>query len=148
MPKWEHIRTAHWLASPHHSTLSHSHQHLAQPTISCLPTIPLITSLAPSMVSPALSPLLMARLRPVLQLLVLMDIKLPNHLAPLASLASQPPPPSTSMSTTTSVVRETVSSLIPTLQKSGTGLRASPFVMRGGGHLSGIYCGGDGGSLL
>jgi len=23
----EHIRTAHWLASPHHSTLSHSHQH-------------------------------------------------------------------------------------------------------------------------
>jgi len=33
VPKWEHIRTAHWLASPHHSTLSHSHQHLAQPTI-------------------------------------------------------------------------------------------------------------------
>jgi len=23
----EHIRTAHWLVSPHHSTLSHSHQH-------------------------------------------------------------------------------------------------------------------------
>jgi len=23
----EHIRTAHWSASPHHSTLSHSHQH-------------------------------------------------------------------------------------------------------------------------
>ena len=29
----EHIRTAHWSASPHHSTLSHSHQHLAQPSI-------------------------------------------------------------------------------------------------------------------
>jgi len=32
----EHIRTAHWLASPHHSSLSHSHQHYhpQQPSMS------------------------------------------------------------------------------------------------------------------
>jgi len=70
----KHIRTAHWSASPHHSPLSHSHQHQpTTPILSCPSTILLLiwtTSSACSMGSPPPFPLLMARLRPALPLLV------------------------------------------------------------------------------
>jgi len=83
------------------------------------------------MASPPLSPLLTTRLWPVQPLLVLGVVRLPNHLAPLASLISRSPLPSPSMSTITSFAGETAFSLTPLLPKSANGLRARPFVMIG-----------------
>jgi len=129
----KHIRTAHWSASPHHSPLSHSHQHQpTTPILSCPSTILLLiwtTSSACSMGSPPPFPLLMARLRPTLPLLVLGVVRLPDLLTLPVSLVNQSPPPSPSMSTDTSSAGEIASSLTLSSQKSADGLKARPFAM-------------------
>jgi len=100
----KHIRTAHWSASPHHSPLSHSHQHQPINQSTCLSmTLPPVwtTSSACFMGNRPPSPLLTTRLRPALPLLVLRVIRPPNLLVLPASLVRQLPPssPSTSMDT-------------------------------------------------
>jgi len=129
----KHIRTAHWLASPHHSSLSHSHQHQpTTPTLTCLSmTLRLvwITSLACFTGSPPPSPLLTTRLRPALQLLVLRVVRLPNLPVLPASLVRQSPPPSPSMSTVTSFAGGIVTSLILFSLRSVDELRARPSAM-------------------
>jgi len=131
----KHIRTAHWLASPHHSPLSHSHQHQpTTPILSCPSTILLLiwtTSLACSMGSPPPFPLLMARLQLALQLLVPGVVRLPDHLVLPASLVNQSLPPLPSTSTDTSSAGEIASSLTLSSQKSADGLKARPFTMIG-----------------
>jgi len=129
----KHIRTAHWSASPHHSPLSHSHQHQpTTPILVCLSmTLRLVwtTSLACSMGSPPPSLLLTTRLRPVLQLLVLRVIRLPDLLVLLASLVRQSPPPSPSTSTVTSFAGGIVTSPILFSLRSVDELRARPSAM-------------------
>jgi len=131
----KHIRTAHWSASPHHSPLSHSHQY--QPTtsiLSCPSTILLLTwttSSACSMGSPPPFPLLMARLRPVLPLLVLGVVRLPSLLVLPVSLVCRSLPPSPSTLTDTSSAGEIASSLTLSSQKSADGLKARLFAMIG-----------------
>jgi len=126
----KHIRTAHWPLSPHHSPLSHSHQHQpTTPVLLCPSTIlPLIwtTPLACSMGSPPPSLLLTIRLWPTLQLLVLGVIRLQNLLVLLASLVRQSPPPSPSTSTDTSFAGGIVISLILSSLRSAGELRARP----------------------
>jgi len=126
----KHIRTAHWSASPHHSPLSHSHQHQpTTPILSCPSTILLLiwtTSSACSMGSPPPFPLLMARLRPALPLLVPRVVRLPDLLVLLASLVRQLPPPLLSMSTAISFAGGIASSLILFLLRLVDKLRARP----------------------
>jgi len=126
----KHIRTAHWSASPHHSSLSHSHQH--QPTTP-IPTCPLmtlplvwITSSACFMGNRPPSPLLTTGLQPALPLLVLRVVRLPDRLVLPASLVRQSPPPSPSMSMDTSSAGGIVISLILFLPRLVGGLRARP----------------------
>ena len=126
----KHIRTAHWLASPHHSPLSHSHQH--QPTTPCLSMTLLpvwTTSSACFMGNHPPSPLLATRLRPALPLLVPRVVRPPDLLTLLAFLANRLPPPSPSMSTVTSSAGVTTSFLILFSLRSVDGLRARPSVM-------------------
>jgi len=131
----KHIRTAHWSASPHHSPLSHSHQH--QPTTpipACLSMTPLpvwTTFSACFTGNHPPSPLLTTRLRPALLLLVLGVIRPPNLLVPPASLVRQSPPSSPSTSTVTSFVGGIVTS--PTLfsLRLVDGPRVRPSVMIG-----------------
>jgi len=89
----KHIRTAHWLASPHHSPLSHYHQHQpTTPILTCPSTTLLlvwIMSLACFMGNLPPSPLLTTRLRPALPLLVLRVVRLPDLLGLPAFLANQ-----------------------------------------------------------
>jgi len=102
----KHIRTAHWSASPHHSPLSHSHQH--QPTTpipACLSMTLLpvwTTSSACFMGNHPPSPLLTTKLRPVLPLLIPGVVRLPNLPVLPASLVRQSPPSSLSTSMDTS----------------------------------------------
>jgi len=128
----KHIRTAHWSASPHHSLLSHYHQHQpTTPILTCPSTTLLlvwITSSACFMGNPPPSLLLTTRLRPALPLLVLRVIRLPDLLVLPASLTSQSPPPSLSTSTVTSSAGEIVTSPILFLLRSVDRLRARPSV--------------------
>jgi len=131
----KHIRTAHWLASPHHSPLSHYHQY--QPTTPILTCLSMIlppvwtTSSACFMGNRPPSPLLTTRLRPALPLLVLGVIRPLNLLVPPASLVRQLPPPSPSMSMVTSFAGVIVIS--PTLfsLRLVDGPRARPSAMIG-----------------
>jgi len=129
----KHIRTAHWSASPHHSPLSHSHQHQpTTPILTCPSMILLLiwtTSSACSMGSPPPFPLLMARLRPTLPLLVPRVVRLPDLLVLLASLANQSPPPSPLTSTVTSFAGGIVTSPILFSLRSVDELRARPSTM-------------------
>jgi len=129
----KHIRTAHWSASPHHSPLSHSHQHQpTTPILACLSmTLCLvwITSSACSMGSPPPSLLLTTRLWPVLQLLVLRVVRLPDLLVLLASLVRQSPPPSPSTSTVTNFAGGIITSPILFSLRSVDELRARPSAM-------------------
>jgi len=131
----KHIRTAHWSASPHHSPLSHSHQH--QPTTpipACLSMTLLpvwTTSLACFMGNHPPSPLLTTRLRPALPLLVLGVIKPPNLLVPPASLVRQLLPSSPSMSMVTSFAGGIAISLILFLLRLVDGPRVRPSAMIG-----------------
>jgi len=131
----KYIRTAHWSASPHHSPLSHSHQH--QPTTpipACLSMtlLPVWTmSSACFMGNHPPSPLLTTRLRPVLPLLVPGVVRLPDHLILLASLANQSLPPSLSTSTDTSSAGGIVTSPILFSLRSVGELRARPSAMIG-----------------
>jgi len=129
----KHIRTAHWSASPHHSPLSHSHQH--QPTTpipACLSMTLLLvwtTSSACFMGNLPPSPLLTTRLRPALPLLVPRVVRLPDLLVLLAFLANRLPPLSPSMSTVTSFVGGIVTSPILFSPRLVDGLRARPSAM-------------------
>jgi len=131
----KHIRTAHWLASPHHSPLSHSHQY--QPTTpipACLSMTPLpvwTTSSACFTGNPPPSPLLTTRLRPVLPLLVLGVTRPPNLLVPPASLVRQSPPSSLSTSMVTSFAGGIVTSHTLFSLRLVDGPRVRPFVMIG-----------------
>jgi len=130
----KHIRTAHWSASPHHSPLSHSCQHYHTNQSACPSTTLLLvwtTSLACSTGNPPPSLLLTTRLRPVLLPLVLGVARLPNLLAPPASLISRSLPPLPSTSTDTSSAGEIASSLTLSSQKSAGRLKARPFAMIG-----------------
>jgi len=124
----KHIRTAHWSASPHHSPLSHYHQHqLTTPTLTCLlMTLRLvwITSSACFTGSLPPFPLLTTRLQPALQLLVLGVVRLPNLPVLPASLVRQSPPLSPSMSTVTSFAGGIVTSPILFSLRSVDELRA------------------------
>jgi len=130
----EYIRTAHWSASPYHSTFSHSHQHnhLQQASMSfndsssCMDNV-----LGMIHGSPPPSPLLITRLRPVLPLLILGVVRLPNHLVLPASLIRQSPPLSPSMLTATSSVGEIASSLTLSSPKSADGLKVRLSAMIG-----------------
>jgi len=129
----EHIRTAHWLASPHHST--------TQPLPPTLPTTPILLcplmtlrlvwtkSSACFMGNPPPSLLLITRLQPTLQLLVPRVVRLPDLLVLPAALANQSPPPSPLTSTVISFAGGIVTS--PTLfsLKLVDELRARPSVM-------------------
>jgi len=112
----KHIRTAHWLASPHHSPLSRSHQHQpTTPILACLSMTLLpvwTTSSACFMGNRPPSPLLTTKLWPVHPLLVPAVVRLPNRLVLPASLANQSSPPSLSTSTDTSSAGEIIISPI------------------------------------
>jgi len=126
----KHIRTAHWLASPHHSPLSHSHQHQpTTPILTCPSTTLLlvwITSSACFMGNLPPSPLLTTRLRPALPLLIPRVIRLPDLLGLPAFLANQSPPPSHSTSTVTSFTGGIITSPILFSLKLVDRLRARP----------------------
>ena len=125
----KHIRTTHWLASPHHSPLSHYHQHQSTtPILTCLSmTLPVwTTSSACFMGNLPPSLLLITRLWPALQLLVPRVVRLPDHLVLPASLVSRSPPPSPSTSTVTSFAGGIVTSPILFSLKLVDGLRARP----------------------
>jgi len=129
----KHIRTAHWSASPHHSPLSHSHQH--QPTTpipACLSMtlLPIwTTSLACFMGNRPPSPLLTTRLWPALPLLILGVVRLLRLLVLPASLVRQSPPLSPSTSMVTSFAGGIVTSPILFSLRSVDGLRARPSAM-------------------
>jgi len=131
----KHIRTAHWSASPHHSPLSHSHQH--QPTTpipACLSMTLLpvwTTSSACFMGNHPPSPLLTTRLRPALPLLILGVIRPLNLLVPPASLVRQLLPSSPSMSMVTSFTGGIAISLILFLLRLVDGPRVRPSAMIG-----------------
>jgi len=129
----EHIRTAHWSASPHHSSLSHYHQHQpTTPILTCPSTTLLlvwITSSACFMGNCPPSPLLTTRLQPALQLLVPRVVRLPDRLALPVSHLNQSPPPSPSMSTVTSFAGGIVTSPILFSLRSVDELRARPSAM-------------------
>jgi len=126
----EHIRTAQWLASPHHSTLSHSHQHyhpyytisMSFSDASCFDnaldmiygessTIPSSHGKA-SAHTPASRP---------------QGRQTPKPPRTSSSLIRQSLPPSPSTSTVTSFAGEIASSLILFLLRSVVRLRARPF---------------------
>jgi len=130
----EYIRTAHWLASPHHSTLSHSHQHYhSQHTSMSFNNSSSCMDNVLSMIhgESSTSPLPNTRLQPTLPLLVLGVVRLLNRLVLPASLVSQSPLPSPSTSTATSFAGEIASSLILFLLRSVDELRASLFATTG-----------------
>jgi len=129
----EHIRTAaHWLASPHHSTLSHSHQHyhLQQASMSfddsssCMDNILGMIHGESSTIPPShyKAPARTPTSRPGV-------VRLPNHLVLPASLVRQSPSPLPSTSTVTSSAGEIASSLTLSSQKSADGLKVRPFAM-------------------
>jgi len=124
----KHIRTAHWSASPHHSPLSHYHQHQPTTPILTCPSMTLllvwITSSACFMGNLPPSPLLTTRLRPTLPLLVPRVVRLPDLLALPAFLTNQSPPLSPSTSTVTSFAGGIITSPILFSLKLVDGLRA------------------------
>jgi len=127
----KHIRTAHWSASPHHSSLSHSHQHhhpqhtsmSFNDSSSCMDNILGMihgesSTIPPSHYkAPARTPASRPRGR-----------RLQSHLVLPASLVSRSPPPSPSTSTVTSSAGEIASSPILFLLRSVDGLRARPSI--------------------
>jgi len=129
----KHIRTAHWSASPHHSPLSHSHQHQPTTPILLCPLTTLllvwITTSACFMGNRPPSPLLTTRLRPALPLLVLRVVRLPDLPVLPASLVRQSPPPSPSMSMVISSAGGIVTSPILFSLRSVGELRARPSAM-------------------
>jgi len=129
----KHIWTAHWSASPHHSSLSHSHQHQpTTPILTCPSTTLLlawITSSACFMGNRPPSPLLTTRLWPALPLLVLRVVRLPDLPVLPASLVRQSLPPSPSMSTVTSSAGGIVTSPILFSLRLVDELRARPSAM-------------------
>jgi len=129
----KHIRTCSLVGKSPSFPLSHSHQHQpTTPILSCPSTILLLiwtTSSACSMGSPSPFPLLMARLRLTLPLLVPRVVRLLDRLALPVSLVNQSPPPLPSTSADTSSTGGIVTSPILFSLRSVDKLRARPSAM-------------------